>query len=867
MVATLSPTAMHATITDGQGGIDLNDTSDPSHRWDLAEIRRRLAETAREWLPELFPNAHKSPDGKTLRCADLSGRRPRGEGSCVIHLVGRFAGWGFDHATGESAGPIDMIYHATGLTDARLFEEAARRARMDRPSPLPRPVEQRPDHGREIARILEGCQPLPGTVAETYLRARGVEPPDTPDLLFHPDLTDFETKRGWSGMVAIARDGAGEPTGGIHRTYLLDDGSAKAPPGKKMLGPIAGGAVRLAPFPEDGHIGVAEGIETALSAHAIFGVPTMAALSADGLRRWQWPAGTTRVTIFADAGHAGMQAAATLADRLNIADIPSHIQAPLHGDDFNDDLRHGVAAADYENQRDEQLTDAPPAVPLPVTAEELIAAAAALTNPPEMGPLSALLGRLVTLRLEPLPERQVLAAVKTATGIAVSILVKQLVELRRRLNTTGDVTLAPIRSRWSSLLRLDPGGTPERNEANVLTALSLDAAFTGAMVFDEFSQEIQISRALPWDGADSALPRPWGEPDDVRCAEWLQRHEINVPPAVVGRSVIAVARNIRVHPVRDYLTSLIWDGTPRLDTWAVTYLGATDTKLNQAFGSMWMISAVARIMRPGVKADHMLILEGPQGIRKSTALKVLASDAWFTDELADLGSKDAAQQMRGVWIIEMAELDAIGRADVSRIKAFLSRTTDRYRPPYERYVVTVPRQCVFAGSVNPDTYLRDETGNRRFWPLRCGDIDLDALRRDRDQLWAEAVTRFNAGAVWWLEDRELVTLAGVAQEARYQPDAWDALIERWLVSERQRVNLGTEYHQDWQDRHVPRPEPLTDVSVGEILEQVLRIEPGKWTKGDQMRVGTFLKAKKWARYRTTEKPREWRYAAPKDAPR
>jgi predicted P-loop ATPase len=303
---------------------------------------------------------------------------------------------------------------------------------------------------------------------------------------------------------------------------------------------------------------------------------------------------------------------------------------------------------------------------------------------------------------------------------------------------------------------------------------------------------------------------------------------------------------------------------------AVTYLGAEDTPLNRAIASLWMISAVARIMQPGCKADHMLILEGPQGIRKSTALKLLASDAWFTDELAEIGSKDAAQQMRGVWIIEMAELDAIGRAEVSRIKAFLTRTSDRYRPPNERYVITVPRQCVFAGSVNPDTYLRDETGNRRFWPLRCGEIDLDGLRRDRDQLWAEAVARFNAGAHWWLEDRDLIASATAEQEARYEPDAWDALIERWLGSERRSVNVGSGAHDDWQDRYAPRLKPLTDVSVGEALEQALLIEPAKWTKADQMRVGNFFKAKKWERYKTKGSvkngiEREWRYRRPDGA--
>jgi CheY-like chemotaxis protein len=144
---------------------------------DLDEVRRRLAETARDWLPGLFPAAHKSADGKTLRCADLSGRAPRGEGSCVIHLEGRFAGWGFDHATGENAGPIDMVHHSTGLKDARLFAEAARLARIDLPASRGRVPEPRTDHSREITRILEDTQPIAGTVAETYLRSRGLDLP------------------------------------------------------------------------------------------------------------------------------------------------------------------------------------------------------------------------------------------------------------------------------------------------------------------------------------------------------------------------------------------------------------------------------------------------------------------------------------------------------------------------------------------------------------------------------------------------------------------------------------------------------------------------------------------------------------------
>jgi len=846
--------------------IDLNDVGTSSPRHDLAAVRDRLAITAADWLPRLFPEAQLAQDRRALRCADLSGRAPRKDGSCTMHLDGPYAGWAFDYATGERAGPIDLIAQATGLCDGALFDEAARIAGMDHPAPrsAPRP---KPDHSAEIARLVAGAVPLAGTAGEAYLRARGLSDPGSPDLLFHPDLPDFETKRGWPGLIALARFANGDRAPGIHRTFLLDDGSAKAPVGKKMLGSVADAAVRLFAMPEDGHLGVAEGIETALAAHALFSTPVWAALSADGLARFRWPEGTTRITIYADAGDAGRQAAATLSDRLNRADIPNEIVLPLHGDDFNDDLMRGACAEDYRAGRDVAATsEASGAEALPVADDDisgLVMAAEALTNPPDISSLGQLLGRLALARLDPLPARQILARIKTATGIPMAILEKQLTELGRRVNATGDPNARIAKPAWFNRLRQDMAGTPERNEANVIIALTSDAAFAGVLAFDDFAQAIVVRQPLPWGRATGPFPRAWEDADEVRTAEWLQLRGINVAPMVVGRASGAVARDHRIHPVRDWLEHLRWDGTPRIETWTSTYLGADPTAFHHTVGALWLISAVARIFRPGVKADHMLILEGPQGARKSTALKVLAGEEWFTDELPELGSKDAAIHMQGIWIVEIAELDAIGRAEVSRIKAFLTRTTDRFRPPYGRYTVEVPRQCVFAGTVNPDTYLRDETGNRRFWPLRCGTIDIAALARDRDQLWAEAVHRFREGAIWWIDDATLLADARTEQESRYQGDAWDARIDRWLTHDARSVNRGHAGYEDWQEEEFERPEPIWDVSVGEILEGALGIEPAKWTKIDQMRVGAWLKSRHWERYRRrTGDAREWRYRRP-----
>ena len=200
------------------------------------------------------------------------------------------------------------------------------------------------------------------------------------------------------------------------------------------------------------------------------------------------------------------------------------------------------------------------------------------------------------------------------------------------------------------------------------------------------------------------------------------------------------ARRNSFHPIKDYLAALSWDGEHRLDDWLNLYLGATDNPFSRAAGRLWMIAAVRRVRQPGVKFDEMLILEGPQGSEKSTALEVLAGGPeFFTDDLPFReDSKVFIERCTGKWIIEFSELSGINKRDVEGIKATLSRTHDRARLAYKELTTDKPRSCIFAGTTNTDEYLRDMTGNRRFWPVLTGVIDLDALRRDRDQLWAEA---------------------------------------------------------------------------------------------------------------------------------
>jgi predicted P-loop ATPase len=200
-----------------------------------------------------------------------------------------------------------------------------------------------------------------------------------------------------------------------------------------------------------------------------------------------------------------------------------------------------------------------------------------------------------------------------------------------------------------------------------------------------------------------------------------------------------------------------------------------------AVGQAMLIAAVARIYEPGCKVDTVPILEGAQGARKSTAVKAMF-DPWFTDELADLGSKDACLQTQGVWGVEVSELDAMTRGEVSRIKAFISRTTDRFRPPYGHRVIETARECVFWGTTNSDSYLKDETGGRRFWPIKVGKIDIDGLIGVRDMLWAEAKALYEKNTPWWLAKDDVLKQAEDQQRGRYIGDPWERHISDYVES-------------------------------------------------------------------------------------
>lgn len=367
---------------------------------------------------------------------------------------------------------------------------------------------------------------------------------------------------------------------------------------------------------------------------------------------------------------------------------------------------------------------------------------------------------------------------------------------------------------WRAKIPVTSNGHPDgANVEGVRLYIGNHRLLSGRLRFNQLTREMELD----------------GNPlEDHHVAEFrriMHADRFKAKKGDVQDEVEAEARRNAFDPLLDYLTGLKWDGKPRLDRWLTTHLGAEANEYTRLVGRRFLIGAVARANAPaiGIKLDSMLVLEGPQGLGKSTAMRYLFGDRFFVDELPDFHSKDSFIQLQGAWCVEVAELSALTKADVKDVKKFLSRLVDKFRPPYGRNTVQVVRRTVFVGTVNPEHggYLRDQTGNRRFWPVECTAIDLAAVLRDRDQLWAEAVHAYRQGERWHLVEDE-IGLASVEQDKRREKHPWEAVIA------------------DWADRHIVRR-----TTCSAVLAECLKIPADKLIPKHSRDVGACLRALGW----------------------
>lgn len=386
-------------------------------------------------------------------------------------------------------------------------------------------------------------------------------------------------------------------------------------------------------------------------------------------------------------------------------------------------------------------------------------------------------------------------------------------------------------------LVFDAKGNPVQNLENCRRIMLNDVAWRGVFQYSEFDTDVWVMGAIPGDTRNLPAPRKYTDADALFTMSWFQSNDFTViGDKTVRNAIVAAAHANTFHQVRDYLTGLSWDGQPRLGALFTHYFPCEvkdDSFLAylQTAAQRFGIAAVARIMKPGCKVDTMPILSGAQGLKKSSGFHALFGEAWSGSDMPDLTSKDAKEWMRGKWLAEFAELSSMSGKDIDHVKNFMSTATDRFRKSYGHVVEEIPRQTVFGGSVNGDEYLMDETGNRRFWPMRViAQVDIDGIRRDRNQLWAEAVAMFAAGHQWWFDQGECQALEVAQSNARIMDDD-ETFVRDWLATQKD------------------------EVTSAQVLRAVFPDKDG--SRGNTMRISRYMKACGWSPARNTNGKRYW----------
>jgi len=313
---------------------------------------------------------------------------------------------------------------------------------------------------------------------------------------------------------------------------------------------------------------------------------------------------------------------------------------------------------------------------------------------------------------------------------------------------------------------------------DIASILSSDD-WEGIIGYDTMRRNIVLRSAPPFDGLECKDPKAgeWTDTDDTRLEVWLQRNHGRADQRGIRAAVDLVAQNNQFNPVRDFLEGLKWDGILRLSSWMSKYLGVDDTEYSRLVSQWALIAAVARVMKPGSKVDHVVVLEGHQGAKKSTAISTLFSPEFYADTSIRLSSKDSMEVLLGVWCYEFSEFDTY---DSRLMKAFVSSQSDRFRLPYARRSVPHERCTVFFGTTNKSIYLQDQTGGRRFLSVWCNEIDLRGLESVREQLFAEAIFNYQRGNVWYPQTAEETALCRNEQELRLMRDPMEEKIADYL---------------------------------------------------------------------------------------
>lgn len=394
--------------------------------------------------------------------------------------------------------------------------------------------------------------------------------------------------------------------------------------------------------------------------------------------------------------------------------------------------------------------------------------------------------------------------------------------LEDAVERVATATLLDKYEREAGLMRPGPGRRPYENLHNVRTLLRVHPGLKGCWRFDTFAVRLQSRwRAPDW--------REAVEAEATALTAYLQRRfEMpHLKVRTVEEALTLVGLEQQVDPLRAYVEGLAWDGVPRLDGWLVRHFGVEDTEYARMAGTNWLVGMAARALRPGCQMQNMVLLEGRQGIGKSMGVRALVPDAMFGETTDSIANKDFFVSLSGKWLVEIGELSALRGASEERIKSVISMPSTRYRAPFARDAQDHPRRCVFVGTTNSDVHYSDVTGARRFWPVKCGRVDVDGIARDRDQLFAEARALLEAGATWWEMPAEWTRRE---QEERREGSVMEDEVRRF----RAYVLQGTEW--------VERAEPLREMTVRQVLVEVMQKPLAQITKADEMRAGAALRA-------------------------